>query len=150
MLTLPSPSTRFVGALVLFLAACGSSRSDPADPPAPISDAGGSTTGGGTTGDGESDATTSSDGGAEARAGCIEPAPTFDHDVLPILELRCSGCHTVDAGQWPLTDYEDVVDWEALLYTDLLYGTMPPSDAGALPDSERVTMLDWIACGMLR
>jgi hypothetical protein len=44
-----------------------------------------------------------------------------------------------------------VSDWATIIEGDVVNCSMPPLDAGAangtLSDSERATILDWIACG---
>ena len=84
------------------------------------------------------------DGGAS----CPATPPSFTNDVLPILNRDCnSTCHGPMMGQWELADYGDVSDWAPLIKLDLGDCAMPPVDAGAFPTPDRMTVLDWIACG---
>jgi hypothetical protein len=84
----------------------------------------------------------------DAGALCPATPPSFTNDVLPILNRDCnSTCHGPMMGQWELADYSDVSDWSSLIQLDLTECTMPPVDAGAFPASDRLTVLDWIACG---
>jgi hypothetical protein len=78
---------------------------------------------------------------------CVQPAPTWAA-VLPIIQARCGSCHKEDAGQWPLNEYQYVIDWEPSFVGDIVACTMPPADAGIeLTQDERTTLLNWIACG---
>src|SRR5262245_29009516 len=79
---------------------------------------------------------------------CVQPAPAFAADVLPIINARCGSCHAEDAGQWPLNQYQYVIDWEPSFVSDIIGCTMPPADAGIeLTTDERRILLNWIACG---
>jgi len=80
---------------------------------------------------------------------CPASTPTYQADVLPILQTKCNDCHTgADGGPWPLTDYQLVVDWKISILGDLECNTMPPADAGlALTSDERSTLLAWLVCG---
>src|SRR6266496_4020938 len=80
---------------------------------------------------------------------CPASTPTYQADVLPILQTKCNDCHTgADGGPWPLTDYQLVVDWKISILGDLECNTMPPADAGlALTSDERTTLLAWLVCG---
>jgi len=81
-------------------------------------------------------------------AACPLSARTFDEDIAPILNAKCNTCHAApDAGLWPLTDYQDVVDWEVLLTRDVEYCTMPPSGSPQLMPGERSIILTWVLCG---
>jgi hypothetical protein len=86
---------------------------------------------------------------ASLPAACPSHAPTFDEDIAPVLNAKCNTCHAVpDAGLWPLTNYDDVVDWEVLLTRDVEYCTMPPSGSPQLTPSEQSIILTWVLCGM--
>jgi len=83
---------------------------------------------------------------------CNAPTPSYATDVAPLLDRACNTtCHAPGNGPWPLTDYDDVSDWQTIIEADLIKCSMPPPDAGAgngtLSDTERATILDWIACG---
>ena len=84
----------------------------------------------------------------DAGASCPATPPSFTNDVLPILNKDCnSTCHGPMMGQWELADYGDVSDWAPLIQLDLADCAMPPADAGAFATTDRMTILDWIACG---
>lgn len=97
----------------------------------------------------------------------VEPSPetvSFERDVVPILEDRCSVCHG-SLGGWDATSYESVMttginapvvipgDSENSLIALKILGTqeegeiMPP--AGRMPDREIQIILDWIDAGAL-
>ncbi len=83
---------------------------------------------------------------------CNSPAPSYASDVSPLLDRACNAtCHVTGVGPWPLTNYGDVSDWASIIAGDVEKCTMPPADAGAgtpkLTDSERVLLLNRIACG---
>jgi hypothetical protein len=84
---------------------------------------------------------------------CPTPAPTFAHDVAPIIGQRCSGpCHFgAPRGPWALTDYGHVADWKDDVQALVHNCTMPPQDAGVpITTAERETILNWIRCGLPR
>lgn len=96
--------------------------------------------------DGPADAGTCS---KEVPDACVQPSPTFTKDVLPIIQARCGSCHAADAGQWPLDEYQYVIDWEPSFVGDVVGCTMPPADAGiTMTSEERAVLLDWFACGL--
>ena len=83
---------------------------------------------------------------------CTSPPPSFSADVMPIVNRACNAtCHAPGVGPWPFTSYDDVHDWETIIQGDIIRCSMPPADAaaanGVLTDSERATILDWMACG---
>ncbi len=82
---------------------------------------------------------------------CALPSPSWQNDVLPILDRRCnSTCHAPGVGPWPLTNRGDVDDWGSLIFADTEQCSMPPADAGAgngpMTTAERATVLNWLAC----
>lgn len=80
---------------------------------------------------------------------CPTAVPSYAHDVQPILDAKCNGCHTGAAGEpWALTNYPDVEAWALSISFDLTRCTMPPADAGAdLTQAELASLLGWIVCG---
>lgn len=80
---------------------------------------------------------------------CPSPAPTYA-DVAPLLDERCNTCHADSStGPWPLTSYQNVVDWWDLVRRDTLDCSMPPRDSGlTLTHDESKLILDWIACDL--
>ena len=80
---------------------------------------------------------------------CPDPAPTYA-DIQPILDARCNSCHSdTSEGPWPLTSYQDVLDWWDLVRRDTLNCSMPPPDSGiVMTHAESKLILDWIACDL--
>lgn len=83
---------------------------------------------------------------------CQQPVPSYTTDVVPILDKRCnSTCHAPGVGPWPLTNYQDVLDWADIIGGYIEQCGMPPPDAGAgdgnMTDQERALVLNWLACG---
>jgi hypothetical protein len=91
----------------------------------------------------------------DASTTCNTPMPSYQNDIVPILNVSCNApCHSNESsGPWPLTAYDDVLDWASIIQNDVATCAMPPAaDAGnpsngPLTDSERNTLLNWIACG---
>ena len=78
---------------------------------------------------------------------CPDPSPTYD-DVEPILAERCVICHDGLQGQWPLTTYTHVADWNAEVRAMVGSCTMPPpEEAIPMTDQEREAILTWLVCG---
>jgi mono/diheme cytochrome c family protein len=89
--------------------------------------------------------------------------PTFSGTVLPILQAKCSACHSAGTslGGWDASTYRSVTtsgdnapvvipgDTQNSLLAQYLQGiggkVMPP--AGSLPQDEIQAILDWIAAG---
>ncbi len=82
---------------------------------------------------------------------CQEPSPSYASDIVPLFNESCNAtCHSANAGPWPLTNYQDVVDWQTLVASDMEHCLMPiPIEHGgvALTEKQRAMVLDWIACG---
>jgi hypothetical protein len=101
------------------------------------------------------DGSPSDDGDASVFACVTAPtscpdSPPHWADVEPIFESRCGGCHSpAGDGPWPLTSYQDIVDWQDIVRGDLLKCSMPPVDAGVtLTSDERMELLVWIRCAL--
>ena len=68
--------------------------------------------------------------GLSAPAATMHPRLTevsFRRDIAPIIERRCTGCHT-DGGfaPMPLTRYENARDWSRAISEQAIDGRMPP------------------------
>lgn len=96
---------------------------------------------------------------AERDASCDVPAPTecpdpppLYSDVEPIMERSCNSCHNPEVldGPWPLNDYPHVLAWSDALRDELLNCLMPPKEAPPLTPEDRLTMMEWIRCGLPR
>jgi hypothetical protein len=86
----------------------------------------------------------------ETRPHCPETPPSYQTEVIPILEAKCNSCHDGTQGLWPLTDYQSVIDWQAGIEEDLMSCSMPPAGAPELTPDETHTLLTWFACGAPR
>jgi hypothetical protein len=86
----------------------------------------------------------------EAPTSCPDAAAIRYADVAPIIEARCAPCHSpLWSGPWPLNTLAHVRDWTDDIRTNLVACTMPPPDAGIpITKAERLTMLQWIRCGL--
>jgi len=97
----------------------------------------------------------SMDGGASiepcrvsAPTSCPSPGLRYNNDVKPIIDQRCTSCHSGQTEQWPLTDYAHVASWYDIIPAQLLSCQMPPPDAGIpITNAERMTILTWLHCG---
>jgi hypothetical protein len=86
--------------------------------------------------------------GAGLPSSCPSTPPSFQTDVLPILNAKCNTCHVGGNGPWPLSDYGSVWDWRSTILTDLENCAMPPADAGAmLTAEEQGALVGWVLCG---
>ena len=53
--------------------------------------------------------------------------PTFNKDILPILQVHCQECHrTGEIGPMPLTTYKEARPWAASIKESVLLRKMPP------------------------
>ena len=81
-------------------------------------------------------------------ATCPSPAPSYEQDIVPILDGKCNTCHAAaDSGLWPLINYDDVHDWQTLVLSDVEYCAMPPAGAPQLTTTEQFILLSWVVCG---
>ncbi|MET0343200.1 MAG: hypothetical protein ABW252_19485 [Polyangiales bacterium] len=71
-------------------------------------------------------------------------------DVAPIVQRRCESCHSPFwSGPWPLHTVGHLRDWADDVRTNLINCTMPPPDAGVpITKDERLTLLQWVRCGL--
>src|SRR5579872_6432516 len=81
-------------------------------------------------------------------------APTFYHDVLPILKTRCQECHRPgQIAPMAFTTYKETRPWAAAIRENVLSGRMPPwfadpccgkfSNDRSLTAAERETLAAW-------
>jgi ankyrin repeat protein len=86
------------------------------------------------------------------------PVPTFNRDVLPILQSHCQSCHRPgEIGPMPLLSYQDARPWAAAIKEAVQTGRMPPwhSDTPSqkfhndpsLTAEEKATITNWAAEG---
>lgn len=105
---------------------------------------------------------TSAAGCLLARAAEKRPAPAgsaeYHRDVAPILRKHCVECHRPgEVGPFPLLSYRDADGWSLMIREVVEAGLMPPwhadprygrwSNARALSDAEKKTILDWVDAG---
>jgi len=89
-------------------------------------------------------------------------APTYSHDIAPIVRARCEACHRPgQVGPFALQSYDDVKGHAKMISSVLQKGIMPPWKADARFDgkfanqrkilpAEKELVLRWIAEGMQR
>lgn len=87
---------------------------------------------------------------------------TYASHIAPIVQDNCQQCHRAgQIGPFPLTSYEHVRGWSAMIHSVLEDGRMPPWNAHPdydgvffnqrkLADSDKKLITDWIAGGMPR
>ena len=80
---------------------------------------------------------------------CSEPELRYA-TVAPIFEKHCSVCHLgVGDGPWPLDRYQDIADWADIVRDELVRCSMPPpGPTSALSNRDRLTILNWLRCGL--
>jgi mono/diheme cytochrome c family protein len=90
-------------------------------------------------------------------ASAQDSAPTYHEDVAPIVQERCQTCHRPGGvGPFSLLTYTDALGNSAMIDEVVRTRRMPPwhaddkttaqfSNSRVLPQSERKTILDWIA-----
>jgi hypothetical protein len=132
------------------LIACGSPRAElgPMDPLHTDAD-GTSTDDAGSPGDAPASEVNALACGVMAPTSCPDP-PVRYPDVEPIFRTRCVICHNNNGdGPWPLTDYQDIADWQDIIRGDLLDCSMPPADAGVpMTLDDKMAILTWIRCAL--
>lgn len=89
-------------------------------------------------------------------------AITYASHIATIVQNNCQKCHrSGQIGPFPLTSYEHVRGWSAMIHSVLEDGRMPPWNAHAdhdgvfvnqrkLADGDKKMLMDWIAAGMPR
>lgn len=95
-----------------------------------------------------------------ANAGTPPAAPTFNKDILPILQTRCQPCHRPgEIGPMPLVSYEQTRPWAKAMADAVKAGKMPPwyadkccggfSPGHTLKPEEIAAIEQWVAAGAL-
>src|SRR5438105_15487091 len=80
---------------------------------------------------------------------CPESKPSYAHDVRPILNARCTSCHS-PGGQEPsrdFTTYSGVFSQRQAVLTQVYSCRMPPSDSPQPATQERSVLVSWLVCG---
>ena len=85
---------------------------------------------------------------------------TYSSDIARIVQDNCQQCHRAkQVGPFPLTSYEKVRGWSAMIYSVIEEGRMPPWNAHAdfdgvfanqrkIPDEDKELLMGWIRDGM--
>ena len=87
-----------------------------------------------------------------------QTAPTFYHDVLPILQVHCQSCHRAgEIAPFPLESYRQAKPWAAAIAVDVKARRMPPwfadpccgrfSNDWSLRPEQMATIAKWVAAG---
>jgi Copper type II ascorbate-dependent monooxygenase, C-terminal domain len=95
-----------------------------------------------------------------ARAGAPPAGPTFNKDILPILQTRCQPCHRPgEIGPMPLITYEQTRPWAKAIVEAVKTAKMPPwfadkccgqfSTDHSLKPEEIAAIDAWVAGGSL-
>lgn len=95
---------------------------------------------------------------AEQAAAPGAGAPTFSHDVAPILYKNCTGCHRPgEIAPMSLLTYQEARPWAKAIATQVSKGTMPPWHADPahgeflndrrLSDADKNTLIAWVTAG---
>ena len=83
----------------------------------------------------------------------IPPPPSFEADVLPLLDEYCAKCHEGEDAKGKIDLLRNLSEDEALLQPDIYFqaaseiwrGTMPPASAKKRPSTEEVSrLLRWV------
>src|SRR5579871_2184183 len=94
-----------------------------------------------------------------AQADTAKPAPTWSHDIAPIVYQRCTACHHPGgAGPFSLLTYADARRWGPQVLAVTQSHFMPPwlpepgygdfADVRRLSDHETELIREWVKAGM--
>jgi len=80
---------------------------------------------------------------------CPGTPPSYQTDIAPIIEHSCLSCHDTDkvASARLLTDYNSLFTLRTQILNQVSDCSMPPPEGAPLTDTERATLLGWLACG---
>jgi hypothetical protein len=83
---------------------------------------------------------------------CPSPEPSYESDVLPILEQRCYTCHadagiTTSGSDIDLGSYSAVYQLRGDILSEVNACEMPPTTAPQPTIEQRTTLLGWLKCG---
>jgi hypothetical protein len=78
---------------------------------------------------------------------CPMPTPSYQTDIVPILERDCIPCHgpTGTAGH-DETTYAEVANQAGPIFDQVSACLMPTAGSPQLTATERLTLLDWLVC----
>jgi uncharacterized membrane protein len=80
---------------------------------------------------------------------CPSPQPSYANDVRPIVNARCTVCHSPGGQEASrdLTTYSHVFEQRQAVLTQVFSCRMPPSDAPQPTAQERSVLVSWLVCG---
>jgi hypothetical protein len=79
---------------------------------------------------------------------CDQPVPSYQTDVLPILQSDCIVCHGPGGtAGYDETSYADVYNQLSPIFSQVATCEMPPLNGPELSNAQRTTLIDWLACG---
>lgn len=80
-------------------------------------------------------------------ASCPSPAPSYARQVAPLIQQRCTSCHSPggSSSSWPLDSYSDVYRLRGPVLDQVYSCRMPLG--GSLDPAGRQLLLGWLVCG---
>ena len=80
---------------------------------------------------------------------CPSPAPSYQANVAPIINLRCVTCHSPGGQEAsrPLQTYSQVYSERSAVLNQVYACNMPPGSAAQPTEQEREALLGWLVCG---
>lgn len=86
---------------------------------------------------------------AETPGSCPSTPPSYKTNVAPILQSRCTSCHSPTGSQsaQPLDTYAGVKAESGQMKERVTNCTMPPAGSMQLTAEEANTILGWLVCG---
>ncbi len=79
---------------------------------------------------------------------CDGGAPSYQADIVPILETGCIPCHSPSGtAGWDEDTYPEVYAQFGSMLSFVNSCTMPPINGPQLSDEQRITLTAWLTCG---
>ena len=80
---------------------------------------------------------------------CPTAVPSYAQQVAPIVGQYCALCHYAGSpySNLSLTTYHELSYSRGGVLGEVISCSMPPANTVLMPDSARVTLIDWIECG---
>ena len=80
---------------------------------------------------------------------CNTAAPSYATEIAPLVAARCLDCHFAGNhnSSVVLETQSELNGQRGLVETQVYRCQMPPSDGGAMSDSDRALLLKWLVCG---
>lgn len=82
-----------------------------------------------------------------APTACPPSMPSYEHDVVPIMQRDCIPCHSTNTGGKDESTYDLASGQKSSILFQVNDCLMPPSGSPQLSPQDRNTLLDWIECG---